>query len=80
MSWCQFKTAYLLDVNSPLTDNIENVFDYNWEAILPKGWKLTKTEKSGAAGYVLIFEIDKVPTDIERQLVETAIKTMEKIV
>jgi len=76
--WCQVKTAFLLDVHSALTDACadDTIFDYDWKDILPKGWEMKNTDISGAAGFVLIFEIEHVPSEAEflrvQQIIENS--------
>lgn len=81
MSWCGFKTAYLLDENYPnLSDGVAN--DWIWEAMnhetFPVGWHFTGTDVSGAAGFVLVFEIDKTPRTLDCNVVEAVLQMMER--
>jgi len=48
----------------------EKLFQYNWNESLPEGWDLVGSDISGAAGFVILFEIDHLPTEPELLLVK----------
>ena len=70
MSWCQIKTAYLIGAENRLVDAIveDTIFDVIDYTRLPAGWDMRKTGISGAAGFILIFECDVVPVNIQSDL------------
>lgn len=82
MNFCQFKTAYLLDRNdfpNIVNDIIENdVFRLFEDSVtLPTEWELTGTDISGAAGFVLVFDIYHAPTQNDLNQVDLAIRNLE---
>ncbi len=72
-NWCQIKTALLLPIHHEMTEACgdDTIFDYDWNAILPEGWDFKGSDISGAAGYVLLFEVDHLPTEPEVLIIET---------
>lgn len=68
-NFCQFKTAYMIDPADDELDPISDAIceDYIFEVMnqvkFPTGWDFRGTDISGAAGYVILFDIeDTVPT------------------
>jgi hypothetical protein len=78
--FCGFKTAYLLPINekwsNTITDMIindsANLFTLN--ELLLTGWDLRGSDISGCAGFVLLFDIDYIPTEDDCEYIENAIK------
>jgi hypothetical protein len=84
-NFCQYKTAYLLDenfhyiVNCIIDDDLFRLFE---GVELPEGWEYIGHGISGAAGFIITFEISELPlkqdaekiVDILYQLEEKAKK------
>lgn len=78
--WCQFKVAYLLPVEGRLTDLLSDgvsIFS-EFDNLLPKGWAAVETCISGAAGYVVVFDVDTIPTQKDLNSVEKTIFKLDK--
>lgn len=78
--FCQFKTAFLLGQGfENLADHIceERIFSIVDDSLLPSGWELSETGISGAAGFLLIFDIERLPTQNDMDAVESYLKTLE---
>lgn len=80
-NFCQFKTAYLITNNFPnVMDAIidHTIFDLFNDIELPLNWEFTGTDISGAAGFVLVFEIeDGIPTKKQMLEIDKIIKKLE---
>lgn len=73
ISPCQFKTAFLVSERLDI-DEAFDIVNLN-SSLLPMGWSFRGTDICGAAGYVFIFETEKLPTQwqcnkVEQRLVE----------
>lgn len=79
-NFCQIKTAFLLPVSVPWAEAItslicdEDVILYTMGEALPDGWELIGVDISGLTGFVLLFEISKVPTEEEMHKVVKVIE------
>lgn len=82
LNWCDLKAAYLLDrrFDDVLEYWIERgaIFDWLDDEQLPHGWSLDGHDKSGAAGYVLTFNISTIPAAHEFEAVEALLLTLRK--
>lgn len=77
LHWCQFKTAVLLD-DGLLADAVvdETIFDLIKDEELPEGWSFYSTGISGAAGFIVEFNIDDLPTEEQLKAVEAYLKKL----
>ncbi len=66
-NFCGFKTAYLIEreefpyLEDMLVEKEGEFWRDMGELELPKGWSWTGTDRSGAAGFVLTFDIEGYP-------------------
>lgn len=86
-NFCGFKTEYILTSEFPKlsdrcieepnsSDSIFALFD-KYHAELPVDWDFSGTDMYGAAGYVLIFEVDRVPEHLDLLKIDGLIRKME---
>lgn len=79
--FCQFKTAYLIAsgfenlTNAICEDDIFGIVDQDE---LPDGWVFNETAISGAAGFLMIFDIESIPTQADMDQVDAYLKKLEK--
>ena len=85
--WCGFKAAVLIspscdefdfDKISSLINDDHQIFAAINNDELPDGWEFTETDISGAAGYVLVFDVamSNMPTVEAIKQVEQVIKNI----
>ena len=84
-NFCQFKTAYMIDPSDdeldPFADAISDdyVFEVMRNVKLPTGWEFRGTDISGAAGYVILFDInDTVPTSEQLDQVDAIMRKVAR--
>lgn len=79
MKWAGFKTAVVVTKPGPLQDAIgdNRIFKLLTDRVLPDGWELNATGKSGASGYYMEFTIKHLPTELELTQVMSLIKALE---
>lgn len=82
-NFCQFKTAYIVDPDDseldPLSDRIcDDTLSYIIkDDELPDGWTFRGTDISGAAGFVLTFDIEDImPTVYQLDQVDNYIRRL----
>ena len=79
-NFCQFKTAYLLgDDFYYLTDAAADgsVFYVLKDSNLPAGWEFMGTSISGAAGFILLFDILHLPKESDMEEVKQELLRVE---
>lgn len=78
-NFCGFKTAYLIPVDpawgNKLSDMIADCTNeiFGLDDMLLYGWEVRGTDISGAAGFVITFDIEHAPKDEEMVYIEKAI-------
>ncbi len=78
--FCQFKTAFLLGEGfEKLSSHVceGSIFDAVENEKLPLGWELRGTDISGAAGFLLIFDIEGIPIQDDLNAAEQYLKQLE---
>lgn len=75
--FCGFKTAFFVDASYDeglaelISDDIDRFFTLMGKEDLPEGWEFRGTDESGAAGYVVTFDIDGFPNETDMEAIKT---------
>lgn len=83
--FCGFKTAFFVgdqydNVGEMIANDLDEFFSYmTYDAELPEGWEFTGTDISGAAGFVVTFDLSGLPTEYDMAEVVNVFDALEEI-